>query len=223
MDNDQIRIAAVEFAKRNKGRIAKEFTDINIFKPDIRPVSVFMAGSPGAGKTEFSKSLISMFKNGVIRIDPDDIRPLLPGYTGNNSYLFQGAISLVVEKIHDFALKQKQNFIFDGTFSKYEKAKENIDRSIRSGRPLSIFYLYQKPEVAWKFTELREKAEGRNIPKEKFEEQFINAKETVTRIREEYDEKVEIFLVKKDFEKNSVEYVVEIKPGGKKVDEYLIN
>jgi len=223
MDNEQIRIAAVEFAKRNKNRIAKEFTDINIFKPDTRPVSVFMAGSPGAGKTEFSKSLISMFKNGVIRIDPDDIRPLLPGYAGNNSYLFQGAISLVVEKIHDFVLRQEQNFIFDGTFSKYEKAKENIDRSIRAGRPVSIFYLYQKPEVAWKFTELREKAEGRNIPKEKFEEQFVNAKETVTRIREEYGERVEIFLVKKNFEKNSVEYVVEIKPGGKKVDEYLIN
>jgi UDP-N-acetylglucosamine kinase len=128
---------------------------------------------------------------------------------------------LVVEKIHDLALKQMQSFIFDGTLSKFEKAVDNINRSIKLGRPVIIFYLYQKPEIAWKFTELREKVEGRNIPKEKFEEQFHNALKTVCRIREEFDDKVNIYLVKKDFEKNTVEYIVGITRAGKRIDEYL--
>jgi len=226
-NEEEIRAAAIDFAKHNKKRLAEELTNKEIFKPDAMPVSVFMAGSPGAGKTEFSKNLILVIEkhkeSRVIRIDPDDIRALLPGYTGNNSYLFQGAVSLVVEKIHDLALRQKQNFIFDGTFSKYNKAIENINRSLGLKRSVVIFYLYQKADVAWRFTQLREKIEGRNIPREKFDEQFRNAKEAVNRVRINYGDEVGIFLVKKDFEKNSVEYIDEIVPGGKNIDEYPLS
>lgn len=108
---DVIQSQALNFARRNRKRIARELTDPNKYKPEDIPVSVFMAGSPGAGKTEFSKNLIALLEENkdhqVIRIDGDEIRPLLPGYTGSNSYLFQGAVSLIVEKIHDFALGQK--------------------------------------------------------------------------------------------------------------------
>jgi len=197
INEEKIRLTAIEFAKRNKNQVAKKFVDVELFEPDRTPVSVFMAGSPGAGKTEYSKNLITLLedikKRRIIRIDPDDIRSEFPDYNGRNSYLFQGAVSLVVEKIHDLALKQKQSFIFDGTLSKFEKAVDNINRSIKLGRPIIIFYLYQKPEIAWKFTELREKVEGRNIPKEKFEEQFHNALKTVCRLREEFDDKVNIY------------------------------
>ena len=91
-NEEKIRLTAIEFAKRNKNQIATRFTDIEIFKPDEMPVSVFMAGSPGAGKTEYSKNLILLledFKKGrVIRIDPDDIRSEFVDYNGRNSYLF---------------------------------------------------------------------------------------------------------------------------------------
>jgi UDP-N-acetylglucosamine kinase len=56
----------------------------------------------------------------VVRIDNDEIRPLIPGYIGNNSHLFQGATSLIVEKIHDLVLRQGQSFILDNTFAQYE-------------------------------------------------------------------------------------------------------
>ncbi|MEK7178926.1 MAG: zeta toxin family protein [Patescibacteria group bacterium] len=105
MTDEEICIQAIEFAKKNKVRIAEELTDPAKYEPEITPVSVFMAGSPGAGKTEFSKSLIEILEadqeRRVVRIDSDEIRRLIPGYTGNNSHLFQGAISLVVEKMHD--------------------------------------------------------------------------------------------------------------------------
>lgn len=214
MLDEEIRRAAIEFAKRNKIQIAKELTGTQEYVPDDFPISAFMAGSPGAGKTEFSKNLIGILEEEnekrVIRIDGDDLRFMLPGYTGKNSHIFQGAISLIIEKVHDLALHQKQSFVFDGTFSNYEKAKENINRSIDKNRIILLFYIYQKPEVAWKFTQARELAEGRNIPKEAFIYQFIHARETVKLIMEEFGNKVRVFLVKKEFERNTVEKIIRI-------------
>jgi len=225
MKEEEIKSNAIKFAKENRKRIAKELTDPKIYKPDRRPISVFMAGSPGAGKTEFSKNLISTLeknrRHSVIRIDGDDLRPLIDGYNGNNSHLFQGGVSLIVEKIHDFALSQDQSFVLDGTLANYDKAVHNIKRSLDKKRAVLIFYLYQKPEIAWGFTQDREKAEGRNIPKEAFIEQFFGAKDTVSRIHSAYPKEVFIYLVKKNYEKNTVDEVVEIEPYGKSIDEYV--
>lgn len=226
MTDEEICEAAIEFAKRNKKGIAQEFTDIKVYKPHLNPISVFMAGSPGAGKTELSKNLIEIFakrtERRVIRIDADDLRPRIPGYTGRNSALVQGAASLIVEKIHDLALKQNQTFIFDGTFSHYDKAIENIERSLKKQRTVFVFYVYQKPEIAWKFTQAREAQEGRNVPKSAFVKQFCGARETVMKIREHYsDDKVLVFLVKKDYEHNITEDIVEIESEGPQLDEYI--
>ena len=160
MSPNEITKAVIDFAKKNKISIANELTDINRFPPDIRPISVFMAGSPGAGKTEFSKELIRILEDGarhrVVRIDADELRDRMPGYTGHNSNLFHGAVSLIVEKIHDLVLSKNQTFILDGTFSKYEKAADNIRRSLDKNRTIFIFYIYQTPRTAWRLTQARE-------------------------------------------------------------------
>ena len=224
MTDEEIRIQAIKFVKWNKIHIAKELTDPTKYASDAGPISVFMAGSPGAGKTEFSKSLIGILEKDqerrVVRIDGDEVRPLIPGYTGNNSHLFQGAISLVVEKMYDLVLHNKQSVVLDGTFSNHVKAVDNIKRSLERSRAVFIFYIYQKPDVAWKFTQAREEAEGRNIPKAAFIDQFLGARETVNRIAGELGDNVVIFFVKKDFEKNTVENIVKINPI-KQVDDYI--
>jgi len=72
-----IKQRAEEFARKNKNTIAKEATDRSRFLPDEFPVSVFMAGSPGAGKTESSRNLIKRFtkdSQSVLRIDSDELR-----------------------------------------------------------------------------------------------------------------------------------------------------
>lgn len=60
MTEAEARIAdeAIAFAKPNRRIIARRFTDPNVFKSEDDPVSVSMAGSPGAGKTEASIELI---------------------------------------------------------------------------------------------------------------------------------------------------------------------
>lgn len=225
MTDDEIREQAFVYARKNKVRLAKQLTDTKKFMPDRFPISVFMAGSPGAGKTEFSKSIIRILEKDnerrVVRVDGDEIRQFLPGYTGSNSHLFQGAISQVVEKMQDLLLHNRQSFIFDSTFTRYDKAVSNIQRSLDHNRIVLIFYVYQKPDIAWKFTQAREQKEGRNIPKSAFITEFTSARETVQRIADTFGDKVMIFIVKKDFMTNAVESVSNMTIERTNVDRYI--
>ncbi len=225
MTDEEIRAKAIEFAKRNKNHIAKELTDPAKYMPDVVPISVFMAGSPGAGKTEFSKNLIKILEEDkerhVVRIDSDEVRSRVPGYIGTNSYLFQGAVSLIVEKMHDLVLHQNQSFVLDSTFAKYEKAADNIRRSLDKKRPIFVFYIYQKPETAWKFTQAREEVEDRNIPKSAFIERFLGAREVVGKIFDAFNDRVTILFVKKDFERNTPENIYRINRGKEEIDFFI--
>lgn len=134
-----IQREALEYAKKNKKVIAKQFTDPQKFPPEENPVSVFMAGSPGAGKTESSIELLKKFSGTpIIRIDPDELRSEFKQYTGQNAWLFQAAVSVLVDRIHDLVLAQKQSFLLDGTLSRYEVASRNIKRSLENKRTVQI-------------------------------------------------------------------------------------
>lgn len=116
----QIAEAAIAFAKANRKRIARELTDPAIYQPEAEPVSVFMAGSPGAGKTEASIELVGRFPEWrILRIDPDELRELFPGYTGGNAWLFQRAVARVVDAVLDQAFHRRLSFVLDGTFASY--------------------------------------------------------------------------------------------------------
>jgi len=205
---------AIKFIKKNKKDIVGRFINKDYIKLEENPFSIFMAGSPGAGKTEFSKNYIKKLDRllkergndgfNIIRMDPDDIRIFLPGYDGKNSHLFQGAVSLVVNKVYDIALKKKYNILIDGTFSKFEQAKQNIKRSIDKDRIVRIFYIYQDPIKAWEFSKKRESEDGRSVPINTFVDDFFDAKDNVNKIKKIFTNSVEVVLVKKDY-KNSIE------------------
>jgi UDP-N-acetylglucosamine kinase len=155
----RIEEEALAFARANKKLIAKRRTDKSLYLPEADPVSVFMAGSPGAGKTEASVELLATVDGpAILRIDPDELRSEFPGYTGDNAWLFQAAVSVLVDKIHDMALDQEQSFLLDGTLSHYGVAKKNIVRSLGRRRMVQILYVYQDPCLAWEFVQAREAA-----------------------------------------------------------------
>lgn len=113
-----IQKKALDFAKKNRTRICRRLTDTSIYIPEQQPVSVFMSGSPGAGKTESSKELVAaLTEDGghVLRLDPDDLREEFEDYNGNNSYLFQAAVITLVERAMDMIFKNNQSFLLDGT------------------------------------------------------------------------------------------------------------
>lgn len=196
-----IQQRALEYARRNKKAIARRLTRTADFPSENEPVSVFMAGSPGAGKTEASKELLKELGDGkVLRIDPDELRVEFTDYDGTNSWLFQGSVSILVEKILDFALDQKQSFLLDGTLSNLQIAIRNIDRSLGKGRVAQILYVYQEPQFAWRFVQARENKEGRNIRPEDFVKQYFDAREVVEALKVKFKQAVKVDLLVKNLD-----------------------
>lgn len=196
---------AKEFIKKNKSLLFKKFASDKIYKPNDKPISLFMAGSPGAGKTEYSKALIEIAKNSanpIVRIDADEIREIIPQYNGANSDVVQAAASIGVHKLYDYALKNRLNVMIDGTFASFEISHRNIKRSLSRDRSVGIYYVYQEPLVAWEFTKKREKLEGRKVPKKVFIDSFINARKNVAKIKSTFKDRIKIYLVIKNYNNN---------------------
>lgn len=198
-NEEQIAERAIKFAKENRTQIARNLTDKLQFPTEKEPVSVFMAGSPGAGKTEASKLFLDEIgANNVVRLDPDDLRLYFEEYRGTNSYLFQSAVSFIVERTLDFAFKNDQSFLLDGTLSNYGVAHRNIERSLRKNRQVLILFVYQKPEFAWEFVQAREKEEGRRIEPAVFVDQFLGAQAVVNELKGEFGSRIQVDLLVKN-------------------------
>ena len=208
-EEEKIKQRAEEFARKNKKSIATELTNPSVFLPDEFPVSVFMAGSPGAGKTESSTNLLKRLTkdtHSVLRIDSDELRSRFKDYTGKNSHLFIGATSILADKIHDFALDNRQSFIFDGTLSHLEISRKNIKRSLDRKRFVQIVYVYQEPLQAWNFVKAREERDGRRIPREAFIEQYFMARENVNCLKKEFGPAIKVDLVVKNIDGSDFSY-----------------
>lgn len=223
MTDEELRAAAMAEVREKKRQLIEKFVGAS-FPSVTTPVAIFMAGSPGAGKTEFSKNFAQAFARGdfrtafptdidlefspIVRIDPDEIRGELSQYDGRNAHLFQAAVSAGVNRLIDYCQDKRKSFILDGTFSKLQVAKGNVERALGKKRPVIIAYLYQDPMVAWDFTQQREKLEGRRITKEIFVDDLFAAKDVVQRIKDEFGPRVQVWFIKRDL--GSPIYTVEL-------------
>ena len=81
---------ALEYAKANKDFFIERLVN-GISKQELK-TAIFMAGSPGAGKSEVAQALGEIYDNLVI-IDADEFRKQFPDYNGKNSSKFQKASS----------------------------------------------------------------------------------------------------------------------------------
>jgi UDP-N-acetylglucosamine kinase len=205
MSNVELEHDAVLWIRRsaNKRLLISKFASLEDHPSPKYPVIAFMAGSPGAGKSEFvkdfKKSLEEVVGSPPVIIDPDAIREMLPGYTGANSYVFQRPISIAVDDLFHSVLKNRQVAIVDSTLSDFTRAKQNIDRVLAQYSGVFISYIFQHPVIAWHFTQLREVIEGRNIRKADFIDRFLGAKLTVDEIKQEFVDKVQLSLILKDY------------------------
>ncbi len=200
MTSEQISTEAYEWVKNNSNILIDSIAGRYLDYEEGR-VSVFMAGAPGAGKTEFSRCLIrDMFgldTTLIVRIDPDEIRIKIPMYVQGKAELFNRATTKGVEILvdHCFDRKLDKSFLLDGTLSNCDIARKNIDRALERERKVMIYFVYKDPVIAWDFTQKREKIEGRNIPKESFVNQYFGSIETVNVLKQEYGNKIQIDLV----------------------------
>lgn len=202
MTDEEIINKAIAEAKAMKKTIAKNMIDH--LPEEESAVSVFMAGSPGAGKTETAKSMISQFKKEhgveVVHIENDELRKEFEDYNGLNSPLFQNAATRLVEAIHDRALKKKVSFLLDSTLSSFEKAKSNIERSLKKERYVLIIFVYQDPEQAWCLVKAREIVEGRRVPPEVFVDQFLKSQAVVSELKKIFKDQIDIIFMEKNLD-----------------------
>lgn len=140
------------------------------------------------------------FEAASVRIDPDLLRAEFPAYTGDNSYMFQRAVSVLVDKLHDQVLKQNQTFLLDGTSSNFAIVARNVIRSLGKQRFVLILYVYQDPALAWAFVRAREQVEGRHIPQDEFVRQYFGAREVVNRLKVQFGHAVTVdVLIKNEY------------------------
>lgn len=192
---------AADHVKANKRELIERFASLDRYLPDERPVSVFMAGSPGAGKTEFSKRLLETFSNQAVRIDADEVRAWIPDKTRGDANIYQKASTDGAQKLYDHALHKNLNAVLDGTFA-YVKAIENVKRSLDYNRRVEIYFLYQDPLVSWRFTKDREKMDRRNVPQEVFIRAFIDSMSNVGSVKAQFGKQVVLNVVVKDYSKS---------------------
>ncbi|MDD2565624.1 MAG: zeta toxin family protein [Candidatus Gracilibacteria bacterium] len=137
------------------------------------PSTIFLAGSPGAGKSEFIESRIDC--NKYIIIDIDKYRNLFEGYNGINSGEFQISSTKVANKMYKFCMQNNLNVVVDGTFGNIKKIEENIGQCLKRKRDFSIILIFQDPVISYFYTKEREKNGKRNVPQEVFIDKYYNS------------------------------------------------
>ncbi len=208
-EEKHIENGAVEFIKSSKKELIAKFCPLESCRPTARPVSLFMAGSPGAGKTEISKSFARRFKDAPVRIDADEIRSVCAGYSGENAHLFQKAANKGVNFLYDYALHNSINCIMDGTFA-YADAEKNVQRSLDRGRKVEIWFVYQDPIRAWEFTKAREARESRRVSKEVFIRAFFESRMNAKLVKERFGTRVELNILMKDYDAGSEDILLDV-------------
>lgn len=174
-------------------------------KDDSRLYTIFMAGMPGVGKTEYSESLLDEFDEHIPRIDADEVREKMReiGYNGTNSEVFQRAAAKAVHRLYDHCMSKKISNLLDGTFA-YAGWRKNVNRAVSQKRIIDIYYIYQDPMIAWQFTKDRAARNGRHVPRDVFIDTYIDSIENANLAKEEYGEKLKLHFVHKDHSTNSV-------------------
>ncbi len=205
-EEEKISQKAVLFIKHNKKLLITKFANPKIFTARKEPVTIFMAGAPGAGKTEISRAIIKKSETKPVRIDADDIRELFVdmGYNGKNSFIFQQACSHGVDKLFDYIQQKKLHAIIDGTFA-HNRAIDNVRRALGRDRKVFIYFVCQDPKIAWKIARGREIKEGRNIPKQVFVDAYFNSISNVNKAKRIFKNKIGLNVIIKNVEYNQGE------------------
>jgi UDP-N-acetylglucosamine kinase len=158
---------ALEWAK-NKQHQQKVVADVFAhIMPSPTKVAIFLAGIPGAGKTEFADNTIKEKQPRFVSIEHDKLVESMPLYDPSNYYNYRKAGSRLVSALYTACLSQGYAFIFDGTLS-HPTGARNVERALKAGYRVIVIYIVQDAQKAWQLTVAREKDVHRAIEREGF-------------------------------------------------------
>jgi predicted ABC-type ATPase len=209
----------MEWANKNRKRIAREFIRKTQFVSKENPTGIFTAGLPGAGKTEFTVQLLKSVSDKPLRIDMDEIATLMDDYKPELAHRFRGGAGVILGKIYDETIKNKIDFVFDGTFS-HGRAIENLERALHKGYQVKIYIIFQLPEVAWQFTKDRELIEHRCIDRDEFIQTYLKLEANLRELCSKHKD-VTISLIVKDEHNKEGRRVEDVKDLFAELPEFL--
>lgn len=167
----------------------KRVTSALGIQPAEKPRTVFLAGSPGAGKSEFVSSVLAKVEP-ILVVDADEFRKRFPGYQGHNANEYQKGAVVYVKYFYKTAIAQGFHVVMDSNFASLSVAKQNIDASLKAGRSVTVMYIYLSPVAAWQFVKRRENETGRNVPSAVFVKNFREAQAVFDELRQIYSGRV---------------------------------
>lgn len=182
--------------RRRKKEIVEKIIENSGAKPTNHPSGIFMAGLPGAGKTELSQALIKTTNVAPVRIDMDELATFVEGYRPEKANLFRKDATSLVSEVYAKTIKNNLDFIMDGTFSS-RHAKVNIGHALKRGYQIEIIYVCQDPKIAWDFTKAREKVKHRAINFDGFIDCYYNTIENIKDIYKTFYSKISIDIAYK--------------------------
>ena len=164
MKADEIR----QWAKDNKQALVAKLLTNHASPASGDKIAIFMAGLPGAGKTELVRRLIPHLPNQFVVIEHDRLVEPLPGYKPELAYDYRPAGSTLVTAALAESLARGLSFIVDATLSS-PVGRSNIKKALGRGYYVVIIHVDQDPDVARDFTQKREVVVGRGISSEGFD------------------------------------------------------
>ena len=193
---NELEKKAIEYLNENKQIFLEQYS--NKIKPLDEKNAIFTAGMSGVGKTEFG----IFFKErnpDFLHIDTDDIRDFFKpvGYDGQNSNIFQKVASRGFNELFNYSLKQEYSIILDSNLSNISQAIQNIERLLKRGYNIQIYYLYNNPKVCFEYATRREIVTHRKVPKDVFIKSNINSYNTILEIKLIFKDSINLHFIDK--------------------------
>ncbi|WP_434321261.1 zeta toxin family protein [Haemophilus influenzae] len=127
-----------------------------------KPIGILLGGQPGAGKSHGTKVIRERLNGNVIVINGDEFRPYKQGYKelyeqhGKNLANHTGDFSnRMIQKVRDEAIKNRFNFIIEGTFRDVKVPLSELDRFKEHGYKAEVVICTCPKEVSWQSTIMR--------------------------------------------------------------------
>lgn len=165
------------------------------------PDSFLLGGGSAVGKSTISdlfiKGYIAQEKDLVI-IDCDQIKEMLPEYRMMTKSKVKARIEQAAFQVHDessdiadeivdICIREKRNFLYDGTMKNKEKYKRIVKQLKDASFNITGIIVDVSLEIALRRAQIRFDAEHRAVPKHIIKESHLNVVETFNEIKDDLD------------------------------------
>jgi len=131
-----------------------------------------LGGAPANGKSAFVRSRIVKYPDSALKIDPDEIKRMLPEYEYMLDIREPDAAAIVHEEssylsknLRQIAIAEEIDLILDGVANdSFEKRKEDLESLKANGHHVRIDYVTLDTQLSLQLAEIRFQQTGRQVP-----------------------------------------------------------